>query len=113
MGPMKQRRARESSFLHIAAFAGAGGLLALGFAIGIPVSESLHHRPVTPEFFFFGVWGLLALMGAAGCIHTYLISGDPPSRPPKGGLPVREFSVIEGGAQRTTTTSDQRSRRAA
>ncbi len=109
---MKSRRPRDRSFLHIAACAGAGGLLALGCAIGIPVVSFLHHRPVTPEFFFFGVWGFVALCGAAGCIHTYLISGDPPDKPPKGGVPVREFTVLEGGKARTAE-SDESTRRAA
>ncbi len=98
---MKPRRARDRSFLHIAAFAGAGGLLSLGCSIAIPVYNALHARPVTPEFFFFGVWGFIALCGAAGCIHTYLISGDPPEKPPRGGMPVRELRVLEGGQGRS------------
>ena len=109
---MKQHRPRDRSFLHIAAFAGAGGLLSIGFSIGIPVYNALHHRPVTPEFFFFGVWGLLAIFGAAGCIHTYLISGDPPEKPPKGGVPVREFTLIEGGKARGEQRDDPRRRAA-
>ncbi len=98
---MKSRRPRDRSFLQIAACAGAGGCLSLGCSIAIPIYNALHHRPVTPEFFFFGVWGLIALCGAAGCIHTYLISGDPPEKPPKGGVPVRELRVIEGGRARS------------
>ena len=109
---MKRRRPRDRSFLHIAALAAAGGLLALGCAIGFPVYAVLHHRPVTPEFFFFGVWGFIALCGAAGCIHTYLISGDPPEKPPKGGVPVRELRVIEGGKPRSERKDDT-TRRAA
>lgn len=108
---MKQRRPRDRSFLQIAAFAAAGGLLALGCSIGFPVYYALHHQPVTPEFFFFGVWGFIALCGAAGCIHTYLISGDPPQKPPKGGMPVRELRVIEGGKAREM--GDDAERRAA
>ncbi len=109
---MKSRRPRDRSFLHIAAFAAAGGLLALGCSIGIPLNAALHHRPVTPEFFFFGVWGFIALCGAAGCIHTYLISGDPPEKPPKGGVPVREFVLIEGG-KAGSDSSDDAGRKAA
>ena len=109
---MKTRRPRERSFLHIAAVAAAGGLLSIGCAIGIPIFNAVHHRPVTPEFFFFGVWGLLALCGAAGCIHTYLISGDPPEKPPKGGVPVRAFTLLEGGKARTQNP-DEAGRRAA
>jgi len=109
---MKRPRLRDRSFLHIAAFAGAGGLLSIGFSIGIPVFNALHHRPITPEFFFFGVWGLLALCGAAGCIHTYFISGDPPAKPPKGGLPLREFTVLEGGKPRVESGEDGQRRAA-
>jgi hypothetical protein len=56
---MKRRRPRDQSFLHIAAVAGARGLLALGCAIFLPLNGLLHHRPITPEFFFFGVWGFV------------------------------------------------------
>jgi hypothetical protein len=103
---MKRPRPRDRSFLHIAALAATGGFLALGFAVGIPVLNALHHRPFTPEFFFFGVWGALALCGAAGCIHTYWISGDPPEKPPKGGVPVRAFTVLEGGNTRAEQRAD-------
>jgi hypothetical protein len=109
---MKSRRPRDRSFLHIAACAATGGFLALGCSIGIPLYNALHHRPVTPEFFFFGVWGFIALCGAAGCIHTYLISGDPPEKPPKGGVPVRELRLIEGGKP-SAERSDDSTRRAA
>lgn len=91
------KRKRDQSFLHIAAFAGTGGLLAVGFSIGMPVSAWMHGKEATPAFFFFGIWGFLALMGSAASIHTYFQSGDPPDKPPKGGIKVREFGVIEGG----------------
>jgi len=108
---MKQRRPRDQSFLHIAALAAAGGLLAVGCAIFLPLDGWLHHRPVTPEFFFFGLWGFVALCGAAGCIHTYFISGDPSGKPPKRGVPLRELHVLEGG--KPATESDAANRRAA
>jgi hypothetical protein len=108
---MKRRRPRDRSFLHIAVVAAAGGLLALGCAVFLPLDGWLHHRPVTPEFFFFGVWGFVALCGAVGCIHTYLISGEPPEKPPKGGVPLRELRVLEGGKARPD--SDDANRRAA
>lgn len=86
-------------------------MLALGCAVFLPLNGLLHHRPITPEFFFFGVWGFVALCGAAGCIHTYLISGDPPAKPPKGGVPVRDLRLLEGGKARAQ--SDDANRRAA
>jgi hypothetical protein len=58
------------------------------------------HRHVSPETYFFGSYGIVALCGAASCIRTYLISGDPPEKPPHGGVPVRELRVIEGGKAR-------------
>jgi hypothetical protein len=109
---MNRRRRRDRSLLHIAAFAATGGLLSIGFSIGVPVCNALHHRVVTPEFFFFGGWGLLALFGAAGCIHTYFVSGDPPEKPPNGGIPVREFTVLEGGKKRAEVNADARRRAA-
>lgn len=57
----------------------------------------MHRGEVTLAFFFFGVWGCVALIGTAASVHTYFESGDPPDRPPKGGLPVRGFAVLEGG----------------
>ena len=96
---MKKPKPRDKSFLTIAAFAGTGGLLAIGFSIGLPVHEAIMGGHPTPAFFFFGIWGLAALLGCAGCIHTYLISGDPPVKPPKGGVAVRAFRVVEGTAQ--------------
>ena len=35
-----------------------------------------------------------------------MISGDPPEKPPKGGVPVRELRVIEGGKARPESTDD-------
>ncbi|GAC1542621.1 MAG: hypothetical protein NVS2B17_21390 [Candidatus Velthaea sp.] len=93
-------------------FAGTGGLLAIGFSAGMPLWQWAHGHPATPAFFFFGMWGVAALCGAAASVHTYLISGDPPDKPPKGGVPIREFSIIEGG-RGMNEGSDERSQRAA
>jgi hypothetical protein len=98
--------------LRLAWLAGAGGLLTIGFSIGIPVEAALHHEPYTPAFFFFSVWGLAAICGCAACINTYLTSGSPPGdRPPPGGLRERSFTLIEGGAK-TEAASDQTKRAA-
>jgi hypothetical protein len=40
-----------------------------------------------------------------------LISGDPPEKPPKGEVPVRDLRVLEGGKARAE--SDDANRRAA
>lgn len=106
------KRARDRSFLHIAGFAGVGGLLAVGFSVGIPVWALLHGRQVTPAFFFFGIWGFVALMGCAASIHTYFQSGDPPDKPPKGGVPLRGFAVIDGGKPPTESRQDDAQRAA-
>jgi hypothetical protein len=63
-------------------------------------------RHISPETYFFGIYGIVALCGAASCIHTYLISGDPPEKPPQGGVPVRELRVIEGGRARSESGDD-------
>lgn len=77
--------------------AGVGGVLNIGFSVGMPIFRRMHHQSADPGFFFFALWGLVALMGCAACIHTYLGSA-PPDRPPRGGLPERGFTLVEGGA---------------
>ncbi len=109
---MKQPQPRDRSFLRLAWLAGLGGALNFGFSIGMPVERWLHHQEWSPGFFFFALWGFAALAGCAACIHTYYASGDvPPRRPPRGGLPERRFSVIEGGS-RTEHASEQTKRAA-
>jgi hypothetical protein len=46
-------------------------------------------------FFFFSLWGLAALAGAAANVVVYLQSGDPPPRPPRGGQKVTPLRVLE------------------
>jgi hypothetical protein len=103
---MTRRRRRDRGFLLIAALAAAAGVLGIACSVALPVLAGLQHRHVSPETYFFGVYGLVALCGAAGCIHTYFISGDPPEKPPKGGVPVRELRVIEGGKARPESADD-------
>lgn len=96
----------------MAAVASAAGVLGIACSIALPLLAAAHHRHISPETYFFGIYGIVALCGAAGCIHTYLISGDPPEKPPKGGVPVRELRVLEGGKARSEK-SDDSTRRAA
>ncbi len=109
---MKAYRPRDRTFLRMAWLAGFGGVLIVGCSIGIPVERMIHHQPWSPEFFFLSVWGMVACCGCAACIHTYYTSGSPPrDRPPKGGLPDRAFTLIEGGAK--TEPASERTKRAA
>jgi hypothetical protein len=109
---MKQYRPRDRTFLRFAWLAGIGGLLNVGFSVGMPLEKYLHHEPWSPAFFFFALWGLIAFYGCGACIYTYLTSGDPPGdRPPPGGLRERSFQVIEGGAK--TEAASDRTKRAA
>jgi hypothetical protein len=103
---------RDRFFLRVAWVAGTAGVLIIAFAAWIPIAAALNHAPFTPEFFFFGVWGLAALCGCAACVHTYYVSGSPPGdRPPPGGLRERNFTVVEGGAK--TEGSSEQTKRAA
>jgi hypothetical protein len=61
-------------------------------------------RPIAPSADNAGVF-LLRRVGVC------LISGDPPEKPPKGGVPVRDLRVLEGGKARAE--SDDANRRAA
>jgi hypothetical protein len=109
---MKRYRPRDRSFLRLAWLAGLGGMLNLGFSIGMPLERYWHHEPYTPAFFFFSVWGIAAFYGCVACIYTYRTSGDPPGdRPPRGGLPERRFAVLEGGAK--TEAASEQTKRAA
>jgi hypothetical protein len=108
---MKPFKARDRSFLRLAWLAGLGGALNLGFSIGMPIERALRHQEWTPGFFFFALWGLCALAGCAACIATYYSSGDPPPKGPRGGMPVRRFTVIEGAGK--TEQPSERTKRAA
>jgi hypothetical protein len=109
---MLRRRPRDRSFLLLAAVAAAAGFLGIACSIALPLLAAAHHRHVAPETYFFGIYGIVALCGAASCIHTYLISGDPPQKPPHGGVPVRELRVIEGGRARAESADDAKRRAA-
>jgi hypothetical protein len=108
---MRRYQPRDPSFLRLAILAGAGAVLDLGFSVGVPVVRMLRHEAWSPSFFFFGVWGLVALAGCGACIATYLTSGTPPDRTPPGGLHQRKFTLVEGGAK--AEPANERTKRAA
>jgi hypothetical protein len=103
---MLRRRPRDRNFLLLAAVAAAAGFLGIACSIALPLLAAAHHRHISPQTYFFAIYGIVALCGAASCIHTYLISGDPPQKPPHGGVPVRELRVIEGGRTRSESADD-------
>ena len=103
---MLRRRPRDRTLLLLAAVEAAAGFLGIAYSIALPLLAAAHHRDVAPETYFFGICGIVALCGAASCIHTYLVRVDPPQEPPHGGVPVRELHVIEGGRARAESTDD-------
>jgi hypothetical protein len=84
---MRPRR-RDPSFLYMAVLAATGGVLAIALAIGLPIWMTSQGKPSTPAFHLFACWGIFALGGAYGCLHTYFLTDAPPRRPPPGGLPI-------------------------
>jgi hypothetical protein len=84
-----RRSERDPAFLRMAFLAAVGGVGAISCAIAIPVYRKLHGLPYSPEFFMFSAWGFAALGGAYACVRTYFLSGPPPRRPPRGGVPLR------------------------
>ena len=81
-------RKRDRSFLYMAAIAGSGGVLSIGVSIGLPIYMYFHGHGFAPAIFLLSGWGVAALFGAYGCIHTYLLTDTPPPKPPRGGLSV-------------------------
>ena len=91
----------------MAAFAGIGAVLAIGSGIGLPTWAWLHHQPVSPAFFFFCVWGLVALAGCGASIATYYASGSPPPKPPHGGITAPSRRVVEGRGRQVERSSER------
>ncbi len=87
-------RRRDKTFLHLAAFAALGGFGAIGTSVVVTVMSWRGGHPHT-TFFFFSLWGLAALAGAAANIVVYFQSGDPPPRPPRGGQKVAPLRLLE------------------
>ena len=84
----------------MAVLAGGGGLLAIIASIGVPIWMSFHGHRYDPAFSLFTGWGVAALGGAYGCLHTYRLTDTPPPPPPRGGLPI---TVLHTGAAAVAT----------
>jgi len=93
-------RHRDPTFLQLAVFAAVGGLGAIGASI---VAVVLTWRDGHPNstFFFFSLWGLAALAGAAANVVVYFQSGDPPPKPPRGGHKVTPLRVVDARPARS------------
>ncbi len=87
-------RRRDATFLQLAAFAGVGGLLAIGVALYATIVSWRGGHP-NSTFFFFGLWGIAALAGAAANVVVFFQSGDPAPPPPRGGRRIAEVYVLE------------------
>jgi hypothetical protein len=100
-------RRRDPTFLRLAAFAGAGGLGAIGTSIVATVVTWKGGHPNT-TFFFFSLWGLAALAGAAANVMVYFQSGDPPPKPPRGGNKVIPLRLLERPAAPQRTEQERK-----
>lgn len=92
--PTRPRRQRDRTFLHLAIFAGVGGLGAIATSV-IATALTWRSGHPTTTFFFFSLWGIAALAGAAANVMVYFQSGDPPDKPPRGGQKVTPLRVLE------------------
>jgi hypothetical protein len=90
----KPHRPRDRTFLHLAVFAGVGGLGAIATSI-VATVVSWHDGRPTSTFFFSSLWGIAALAGAAANVAVYFQSGDPPEKPPRGGQKVTPLRALE------------------
>ena len=106
-------RQRDRSFLYMAAIAGFGGVLAIAVSIGLPVWMAVHGHPYTPAFSLFTCWGLFALGGAYGCLHTYRLTDTPPRPRPPGGMPVTVLRTADAATPMPETITPVTERRAA
>lgn len=90
----RKHRARDATFLRLAVFAALGGLGAIGTSVVATVVSWRNGHPGS-TFFFFSLWGLAALAGAAANVVVYFQSGDPPEKPPRGGQKVVALRLLE------------------
>jgi hypothetical protein len=103
----KPRRPRDRTFLQLAAFAALGGLGAIGTSIFTVVITWRAGHPNT-TFFFFSLWGIAALAGAAANIAVYFQSGDPPDKPPRGGQKVVQLRLLDAGTPKAQPEQDRK-----
>ena len=87
-----------------------GGLGAIGTSIVATVMTWHDGHPNT-TFFFFSLWGIAALAGAAANVMVYFQSGDPPEKPPRGGQKVTPIRMLD--ARPVPTPAIDRERKAA
>ena len=92
-------RKRDPTFLRLAAFAAAGGIGAIVTSV-VAVASTWRNGHPNSTFFFFSLWGLAALAGAAANVMVYFQSGNPPPRPPRGGQNVTQLRSVEARAAR-------------
>lgn len=97
-------RPRDRTFLQLAAFAAVGGLGAIVTSIVATVA-TWHGGHPNSTFFFFSLWGIAALAGAAANVVVYFQSGDPPPRPPRGGREITHLRLLDA---RTTAVDQER-----
>ena len=93
MGGTSFRR-RDRTFLQLAAFAGAGGGVSILTSVVATVVTWRNGHP-NSTFFFFSLWGLVALVGAVANVVVYYQSGNPPPKPPRGGQKVAHLRLLE------------------
>jgi hypothetical protein len=85
---------RDRTFLQLAAFAAAGGVMSILTSVVATIVTWRHGHP-NSTFFFFSLWGLVALVGAVANVVVYYQSGNPPPKPPRGGQKVTQLRLLE------------------
>jgi len=100
-------RPRDRTFLHLAAFAGLGGLGAIGTSV-VATIVTWHDGHPNTTFLFFSLWGIAALAGAVANIVVYFQSGDPPQKPPRGGQKVTQLRVLERAGTPATVEAERK-----
>jgi len=103
----KPRRTRDRTFLQLAAFAALGGFGAIGTSI-FTVVISWHAGHPNSTFFFFSLWGLAALAGAAANVFVYFQSGDPPPKPPRGGQKIVQLRSLEAASSSVVVEQERK-----
>ncbi len=101
------RRRRDPTFLRLAAIAGLGGVGAIATSVVVTL-RSMHGGHPTSTYFFFSLWGIAALAGAAANIATFFQSGDPPQKPPRGGKRLAPPIALDTRRPHAATDPGQR-----